>query len=37
MGTAADKIKALRDAGVAVAESPADLGVTIQQALKGKK
>jgi succinyl-CoA synthetase alpha subunit len=36
-GTAADKIKALREAGVAVAESPADLGVTIQKALKGKK
>ena len=36
-GTAADKIKALREAGVAVAESPADLGVTIQTAMKGKK
>ncbi len=36
-GTAADKIKALREAGVAVAESPADLGVTIQKAMKGKK
>jgi len=36
-GTAADKIKALLEAGVAVAESPADLGVTIQRALKGRK
>jgi succinyl-CoA synthetase alpha subunit len=36
-GTAADKIKALREAGVAVAESPADLGVTIQKAIKDKK
>jgi succinyl-CoA synthetase alpha subunit len=36
-GTAADKIKALREAGIAVAESPADLGVTIQKALNGKK
>ncbi len=35
-GTAADKIKALREAGVAVADSPADLGVTIQKALKGR-
>ncbi len=36
-GTAADKIKALREAGVAVADSPADLGVTVQKALKGKQ
>ena len=36
-GTAADKIKALREAGIAVAESPADLGVTMQKALKEKK
>ena len=35
-GTAADKIKALREAGVAVADSPADLGVTVQKALKGR-
>jgi succinyl-CoA synthetase alpha subunit len=35
-GTAADKIKALREAGVAVADSPADLGVTVQRVLKGK-
>ena len=36
-GTAADKITALRDAGIAVADSPADLGVTVQKAMKGKK
>ena len=36
-GTAADKIAALREAGVAMADSPADLGVTVQKALKGKK
>src|SRR5437588_423099 len=36
-GTAADKIKALREAGVAVADSPADLGATVQKAMKGAK
>jgi succinyl-CoA synthetase alpha subunit len=36
-GSAADKIAALQSAGIAVAESPADLGVTLQKALKGKK
>src|SRR5579871_6874516 len=36
-GSAADKIAALRAAGIAVADSPADLGVTIQKVLKGKK
>jgi succinyl-CoA synthetase alpha subunit len=36
-GTAADKIRALRAAGIAVADSPADLGVTVQKVLKGKK
>ena len=36
-GTAAEKIKALREAGIAVADSPADLGVTVQRALQGKK
>jgi succinyl-CoA synthetase alpha subunit len=36
-GSAADKIAALKEAGIAVAESPADLGVTIQKVLKGKK
>ena len=36
-GTAAEKIKALREAGIAVADSPADLGVTMQKAMKGKK
>ncbi len=34
-GTAKDKIAALRTAGIAVADSPADLGVTLQRALKG--
>jgi succinyl-CoA synthetase alpha subunit len=33
-GTAAEKIAALRAAGVAVADSPADLGVTMQRAMK---
>jgi succinyl-CoA synthetase alpha subunit len=36
-GSAADKISALRAAGIAVADSPADLGITIQKVLKGKK
>jgi len=36
-GAAADKIKALREAGILVADSPADLGVTTQKALKGKR
>jgi succinyl-CoA synthetase alpha subunit len=35
-GTAAEKIAALKAAGIAVAASPADLGVTVQQALKAK-
>jgi succinyl-CoA synthetase alpha subunit len=35
-GTAKEKIAALRAAGIAVADSPADLGVTVQRALKGK-
>jgi succinyl-CoA synthetase alpha subunit len=34
-GTATDKIAALRAAGIAVADSPADMGVTLQRALKG--
>jgi succinyl-CoA synthetase alpha subunit len=35
-GTAGEKIAALRNARIAVAESPADLGATMQKALKGK-
>jgi succinyl-CoA synthetase alpha subunit len=35
-GTAKEKIAALRAAGIAVAESPADLGVTVQRAMKNK-
>ncbi len=35
-GTAAEKIAALRAANIAVADSPADLGVTVQRAMKGK-
>jgi succinyl-CoA synthetase alpha subunit len=35
-GTAREKIAALRAAGIAVADSPADLGVTVQRALQGK-
>jgi succinyl-CoA synthetase alpha subunit len=33
-GTAKEKIAALRDAGIIVADSPADLGVSVRQALK---
>src|SRR5262249_27375012 len=33
-GTAKDKIAALRAAGITVAESPADLGITVQKAMK---
>jgi succinyl-CoA synthetase alpha subunit len=33
-GSAVDKIAALRAAGIAVADSPADLGATMQQAMK---
>jgi len=35
-GTAADKIVALKAAGITVAMSPAELGVTMKQALEGK-
>ncbi len=33
-GTATEKIAALKAAGIAVADSPADLGVTVQKAMK---
>jgi succinyl-CoA synthetase alpha subunit len=33
-GTAADKIAALQDAGVKVAPSPAEMGVTLKSLLK---
>jgi succinyl-CoA synthetase alpha subunit len=33
-GTAKEKIAALRAAGIAVADSPADLGVTVRKAMK---
>ena len=36
-GTAADKIKALRAAGIVVADTPADLGVSVQKAIAAKK
>src|SRR5579883_2716382 len=36
-GTAKDKIAAFRAAGIAVADSPADLGTTVQQAMKAKR
>ncbi len=34
IGTAKDKIAALKAAGIAVADSPADLGTTVQRAIK---
>src|ERR1700736_3473745 len=34
-GSAGDKIAALRAAGITVADSPADLGVSVQKAMKG--
>ncbi len=36
-GTAKEKIAALRAAGIAVADSPADLGVTVQKAMQIKR
>jgi succinyl-CoA synthetase alpha subunit len=36
-GSAADKIKSLEANGVAVAKSPADLGVTVQRMLAGRR
>lgn len=36
-GTAAEKMAALRDAGIEVAESPADMGAAVQRALARKK
>jgi succinyl-CoA synthetase alpha subunit len=36
-GTAKDKIAALRAAGVVVADSPADLGTSVQKAIQAKK
>jgi succinyl-CoA synthetase alpha subunit len=36
-GTAAEKIAALRAAGVHVAPSPAELGITMKAALEGRK
>jgi succinyl-CoA synthetase alpha subunit len=35
-GTAKEKIAALRAAGITVADSPADLGITVQKLLKGR-
>src|SRR5438874_3138296 len=36
-GTAKEKIAALRAAGIAVSDSPADLGVTVQKAMQAKR
>jgi succinyl-CoA synthetase alpha subunit len=35
-GTAAEKMKALKDAGIAVVESPADMGATLANLLAAK-
>ncbi len=35
-GTADDKMSAMKKAGIAVVESPAELGITVQKALKAK-
>jgi succinyl-CoA synthetase alpha subunit len=35
-GTAKEKVKALRDAGILVSDSPADIGILMQKALKEK-
>lgn len=36
-GTAEEKIAALEDAGITVAQSPADMGAAVQRAITGKK
>ncbi|MCB0732885.1 MAG: succinate--CoA ligase subunit alpha, partial [Ignavibacteriae bacterium] len=36
-GTAAEKMKAMKKAGIHVVDSPADIGITMQQALAKKK
>jgi len=36
-GTAADKIRAFEAVGIAVAPTPADIGTTMQAALKGRR
>ena len=36
-GTAAEKMKAMKKAGIHVVDSPADIGITMQQALANKK
>jgi succinyl-CoA synthetase alpha subunit len=36
-GTAAEKITALQDAGIVVADSPADMGVAVQRAIDAKR
>jgi succinyl-CoA synthetase alpha subunit len=36
-GTAAEKMKALNEAGIRVVESPADIGKAIQEVLGSKK
>jgi succinyl-CoA synthetase alpha subunit len=36
-GTAAEKVAALKDAGIEVADSPADMGVAMQRAIARKR
>ncbi len=36
-GTAAEKIAALHAAGIAVADTPADLGTTVQRAMQARR
>jgi succinyl-CoA synthetase alpha subunit len=36
-GSAKDKIKALREVGIAIADTPADLGTAVKKAIDAKK
>jgi succinyl-CoA synthetase alpha subunit len=36
-GTAAEKVAALKDAGIEVADSPADMGAAVKRAIERRK